>query len=218
MTRELLKQALEALQLCANGEDDVLLTREALSALRQALEQPTVKDCLKVEPKQEQEPYGWKVQGVALVFTGEYAEQEAKAAAKRMGGTCQAFPLYVRPPPLAVERERNFCERCGRRLGGADHIHTCTPPQPAPQAAIEQEPVAWISGKSLAEIKDFDATVYGRGGFDDATPIYTEPPKREWKGLTDEEIAQGNKESWITQQAFESAVWWAEQKLKEKNT
>ena len=25
--------------------------------------------------------------------------------------------------------ERNFCERCGKRLGAADHIHTCTPPQ-----------------------------------------------------------------------------------------
>jgi len=26
-------------------------------------------------------------------------------------------------------KERNFCERCGKRLGAADHIHTCTPPQ-----------------------------------------------------------------------------------------
>jgi hypothetical protein len=50
----------------------------------------------------------------------------------------------------------------------------------------------------------------------------TAPPKpaqeREWVGLTDDEIEQGNKESWVTKQAFESAVWWAEAKLKEKNT
>jgi hypothetical protein len=26
------------------------------------------------------------------------------------------------------EQERNFCERCGKRLGGEGHIHTCTPP------------------------------------------------------------------------------------------
>ena len=39
-----------------------------------------------------------------------------------------------------------------------------------------------------------------------------------WVGLTDEEIAQGNKESWVTEQAWQSAVWWAEAKLKEKNT
>ena len=43
-------------------------------------------------------------------------------------------------------------------------------------------------------------------------------PKREWQGLTEAEIEQGNKESWVTKQAWESAVWWAEEKLKEKNT
>ena len=42
-------------------------------------------------------------------------------------------------------------------------------------------------------------------------------PQREWVGLTDEEIEQGHKDSWVTKQAFESAVWWAEEKLKEKN-
>jgi hypothetical protein len=39
-----------------------------------------------------------------------------------------------------------------------------------------------------------------------------------WVGLTDEDIEQGHKESWVDKQAFESAVWWAEKKLKEKNT
>ena len=42
-------------------------------------------------------------------------------------------------------------------------------------------------------------------------------PQREWVGLTDEEIEQGHKDSWVTKQAFESTVWWAEEKLKEKN-
>lgn len=42
--------------------------------------------------------------------------------------------------------------------------------------------------------------------------------QRPWVGLTDEEIAQGCKESWVTEQAWQSAVWWAEAKLKEKNT
>ncbi len=44
------------------------------------------------------------------------------------------------------------------------------------------------------------------------------PAQRTWVGLTDEEIAQGWKESWVTEQAWQSAVWWAEEKLKEKNT
>jgi len=43
-------------------------------------------------------------------------------------------------------------------------------------------------------------------------------PKREWQGLTDEEIDEGQRQSWVDKQAFESAVWWAEAKLKEKNT
>ena len=38
-----------------------------------------------------------------------------------------------------------------------------------------------------------------------------------WVGLTDEEIEQGLKESWVTEQAWQSAVWWAEAKLKDKN-
>jgi hypothetical protein len=42
--------------------------------------------------------------------------------------------------------------------------------------------------------------------------------ERTWVGLTDEEIAQGCKESGVTEQAWQSAVWWAEAKLKEKNT
>ena len=46
----------------------------------------------------------------------------------------------------------------------------------------------------------------------------TTPPKREWQGLTDEEIDEGQRQSWVDKQAFESAVWWAEAKLKEKNT
>ena len=48
-------------------------------------------------------------------------------------------------------------------------------------------------------------------------PLYTSPPQRKWVGLSDEEIVQGNKESWVTEQAWQSAVWWAEAKLKEKN-
>ena len=40
---------------------------------------------------------------------------------------------------------------------------------------------------------------------------------RKWVGLTDEEIAEGAKQSWVEKQAFESAAWWTEAKLREKN-
>ena len=47
--------------------------------------------------------------------------------------------------------------------------------------------------------------------------LYTAPPQREWVELTDEEIDEGNKQSWVNKQAWESAVWWASEKLKERN-
>jgi hypothetical protein len=59
------------------------------------------------------------------------------------------------------------------------------------------------------------------------TCISSKPPKREWVGLTDEEIAQGPQEvlpalygrrGWAEKEAFEAVVAWAEAKLKEKNT
>jgi len=42
--------------------------------------------------------------------------------------------------------------------------------------------------------------------------------QRTWIGLTDKEIKKGIQQSWVTEQAFQSAVWWAEAKLKEKNS
>jgi hypothetical protein len=85
---------------------------------------------------------------------------------------------------------------------------------------LPQEPVAWVSdsptkgnGKQLHWTKS-EAWRWSSN----ITPLYTEPPKRQWISLTDEEIAQGLKESWVTEQAWQSAVWWAEAKLKEKNT
>lgn len=39
-----------------------------------------------------------------------------------------------------------------------------------------------------------------------------------WRGLTPEQIEQGCKESWVTLQAWQSAVWWAEEQLKAMNS
>ena len=69
----------------------------------QNTEQPAQQDPV----AHEQGLYGWKVYGVNTLFTGEYAEHDAKAEAKRIGGTCIAFPLYTRPQarePLTDDR------------------------------------------------------------------------------------------------------------------
>lgn len=63
-----------------------------------------------------------------------------------------------------------------------------------------------------------------RGAWDDVPDatkwldeLRGDEPEREWVGLTDEEIAEGASQSWVDKPAFESAVWWAEAKLKDKN-
>lgn len=92
---------------------------------------------------------------------------------------------------------------------------------------FNQEPAAWMHTSATGH-------VYFRKNPQDAVfnpqPLYLDPLRREWKGLTihfeklewvgltDEEIREGNKDSWVTRQAWESAAWWAEAKLKEKNT
>ena len=87
-----------------------------------------------------------------------------------------------------------------------------------------QEPVAWRApnwGHSADEYvyRDFDDPVIGVDGKPSPNnePLYTHPPQRTWIGLTDEEIEEGIRQSWVTEQAFQSAAWWAEAKLKEKN-
>jgi len=44
-----------------------------------------------------QEPYGWIVSGVPTVMRGSLAEAIQKNEAKRIGGTCVAFPVYAHP-------------------------------------------------------------------------------------------------------------------------
>lgn len=76
-------------------------------------------------------------------------------------------------------------------------------------AQPEQEPVAWMCSDELVR-KGYIRISNSR----DETwniPLYTEPPKREWVGLTDEELPQG------ATYEFDRGVRWAETQLKEKN-
>jgi len=85
-------------------------------------------------------------------------------------------------------------------------------------AQPEQEPVAIVHRNEYNEYRlephdNFDIKSIP---FNIDVPLF-KSPQRTWVGLTDEEIAHGWKESWVTEQAWQSAVWWAEAKLKEKN-
>ena len=42
--------------------------------------------------------YGWMIEGSHQAFFGEFAEQDAKVEAARIGGTCKAFPIFIQKP------------------------------------------------------------------------------------------------------------------------
>jgi hypothetical protein len=92
----------------------------------------------------------------------------------------------------------------------------------------EQEPVAWMSPASDSMIgkTDENGSAYhiittSKKTANNAVPIYTHPPRREWRGLKEWEINDGLDQlptedvcSW----SFRKGVYFAEAALKEKNT
>ena len=88
------------------------------------------------------------------------------------------------------------------------------------KAQPEQEPVAfedWLKGQhgDPEEIGFLQALkITYEAGQDSRTA----PPSKPWVSLTDEDIKEGAKYSWVDFQAFQSVAWWADELLKEKNT
>ena len=125
--------------------------------------------------------------------------------AKRQGAWGGGFPAKRKMVMDKIHAE--FYEKYVRYRTAFPKGYTA--PQPA------QEPVAWITPDGEGFRIRFSPPTNDVPLSWDA--LYTAPPQREWVGLTDAEIDEGNKQSWVTKQAWESAVWWASEKLKEKN-
>jgi hypothetical protein len=119
----------------------------------------------------------------------------------------------------------DFSEAGKARTGAVKLLLPATELLHSRLSAPEPEPVAWMyeygtdHGDAVNQIFWHKNLRLEKpdGMVRNVVPLYTAPPQREWQGLTDEEIRQGNRESWVTIQAWQSAVWWAEEKLKEKN-
>jgi hypothetical protein len=151
----------------------------------------------------------------------EYIEDARKAlqsiisqdALDKMAENARELGLDYEP---AVQ-ERNFCERCGKRLGGEGHIHTCTPPaaQPAVQEGRDWsllEATQESLREHMAEIKRLKATQPAPvKTYHDGKPWPVAP--KPWVGLTDEEA------QWIYDNGRTPAgmMEMVEAKLKEKN-
>ena len=83
---------------------------------------------------------------------------------------------------------------------------------PPALAQPEQEPVAWVYNGILHE---FDPSEFATS---EVTPLYTAPQKREWVGLTDEEIEECKINGGLPHAInWRLSVKVMEAKLKEKN-
>ena len=83
--------------------------------------------------------------------------------------------------------------------GGGDSWRLIGPAIDVLHAALEQpeqEPVAWLWEHQLEDLKHYRYrpdmrawTTEGRiGSFEGLVPVFTHPPRREWRGLTEDEI------------------------------
>lgn len=169
--------------------------------------------------------YDWEAEGQSVK---DWVSKDYDEAHSPTMGCHNIRPLYIQPQPLAVERERNFCERCGKRLGVAGHIHTCTPPQPDDE---HDELFCWkvkgVSSEYTGYYAEEEAKAVAKriGGTCFAFPLYVRPQqKTEWVGLTDgdrqaafesmPDMLEGFMKKWGWLH-FSKAI---EANLKEKNT
>jgi hypothetical protein len=118
------------------------------------------------------------------------------------------------PLSAAIEALRATLEQQDEPKGGGN----LPPPL---QAEPVQEPVAWLQPKTVDAYLRPDLG-YETCSKDDygAFPVHTHPPRREWQGLTDEEINDGRNQlptedlcGW----SFRQGAYFAETRLKEKN-
>jgi len=68
-----------------------------------------------------------------VAFTNLVAAKEREALAQEQEPWCMKMngcktKCEDCPDEPPQRTEQNFCSRCGKRVGGIDSIHTCTPP------------------------------------------------------------------------------------------
>ncbi len=86
------------------------------------------------------------------------------------------------------------------------------------QQEQEQEPVAWVDSAELKHLSDdFEPVISKRAVSEYDIPLYTHPPRREWQGLTEEEIDAVAAELGYAQLTPREVARAVEKALKEKN-
>jgi hypothetical protein len=173
--RDAARQALEALEKVKYGlwEEDSREGRALITALKAALEQPepdAIEQALAhAEAFSRGHDAGWQ----SAIAHRAALEQPEQTCNCRWVGDVQT-------------------QQCTLHEAHVDTIHEWAERAKAAEAKLaaleqpEQEPVAWRYQNSLT---DTEYLVWNKGtGGRNWTPLYTHPPRREWRGLSEEEI------------------------------
>jgi hypothetical protein len=194
--RKAAQQALEALE-----QDNPAGRSATITALRAALAQ--------------QEP----VAKMHVVF------EDNNGALRRTPADCQAFGANGQPAAVYVGRQRYAPEQeradpaqtpCDIAEDGVCEVLDCC----RNSTQQEQEPVAWIHKTHYLLGHAENMPPVDRALALGWQPLYTAPPRREWQGLSDEEINDGRDQlptEDLCNWSFRQGVYFAEDKLKEKN-
>jgi len=246
MSIEAMKQALEALKL-AKSSHGVILTSypaqdawvfhgvdkrcfDAITALRQAIaqaelakpEQSTLESKVKAHIKDLQgcvkvlEDYP-RFSDTRLEICKAVEELKQALAKPEQAEKQQALDKKAdNARELGLDYEPEEFVRWSKEKEFFDAAH-------ASQQAEKQEPVAWVL--KMGNEKILDSHFNDIQELDDGTPLYTAPPRKEWVGLTEDDIVDlycqvGDETEWAIG-GLKDAMPFAnlvEAKLKEKNT
>lgn len=113
---------------------------------------------------------------------------------------------------IAALRERlAHCDRCGKKLGGPDHIHTCSPQQPVQEPVAEVKLMVTGGNAGVAtRIVEIDDPMRER--LRPGDKLYTAPQPRQSQGLTKDQ----REDFAFACESYETVVA-IEQVLREKN-
>jgi hypothetical protein len=121
------------------------------------------------------------------------------------------LPKALRLAGALDELDRQFSRNglCGDAAAELRRLHEAL--------ETEQEPVAWITDGGKGELWWYQSSKFDEEGNligpnPDDIPLYTAPPKREWVGLTDEDM-----EALFLNEDGVRFARYIEAKLKEKN-
>jgi hypothetical protein len=195
--REAAQQALEALENLSNCYAGVHDSSGECASCHERSYMPHAPDC--------------KKQNAIIALRAALAQEEQPARAQQMRDAG-----YTRRPTLremAQQEREDIAQNLQSRLDAALLLEERRQEIAQPRRETEQEPVAWQWLNSAYFRKKPPANAESGAWI----PLYTHPPRREWQGLTEEEIEDMSvtgTDSELRRQQFARTV---EQALKEKN-